>query len=208
MKLSFTKDIPLKVPYTELNVVGILVNRLSAILDEMSADRPIVIVCIGTDRSTGDSLGPIIGTSLAKYQSPHFSIYGTLEEPVHAMNLEDTLLHINRNFHKPFVIGIDACLGQVSSIGSIQVGMGPVRPGAGVNKELPPVGDIHITGIVNVGGFMEYFVLQNTRLHLVMKMADIITCSLFSAVVNSAPIHARTREHAASLENASRRFPQ
>ncbi|MUT68393.1 spore protease YyaC [Paenibacillus sp. NEAU-GSW1] len=200
MKLSFAKDIPLKVPYTETNVVGMLVNRLSLLINEMAAGRPVVIVCIGTDRSTGDSLGPIIGTSLAKYQSPHFSIYGTLEEPVHAMNLEDTILQINRSFHKPFVIGIDACLGQVSSIGSIQVGTGPVRPGAGVNKELPPVGDIHITGIVNVGGFMEYFVLQNTRLHLVMKMADVIACSLFSAVVNSVHAVARTREMAASRE--------
>jgi putative sporulation protein YyaC len=59
-----------------------------------------------------------------------------------------------------------------------------VRPGAGVNKELPPVGDIHMTGIVNVGGFMEYFVLQNTRLNLVVKMSEIIAQSLLKAVHN------------------------
>ena len=29
-----------------------------------------------------------------------------------------------------------------------------------------------ISGIVNVGGFMEYVVLQNTRLSLVMNMAN------------------------------------
>ncbi|WP_054025763.1 spore protease YyaC [Bacillus sp. FJAT-28004] len=186
MKLSFIKETPLKVPYTTANVIGMLVNRLTAMLEEMAATRPIVVVCVGTDRSTGDSLGPLIGTSLSKYRSPHFSLFGTLENPVHAMNLDDTLIEINRRFHKPFVIGIDACLGQVSSVGSIQVGVGPVRPGAGVNKDLPPVGDIHITGIVNVGGFMEYFVLQNTRLHLVMKMADIISLSLFTAIANNA----------------------
>ena len=28
--------------------------------------RPVVIVCIGTDRSTGDSLGPLVGTFLKK----------------------------------------------------------------------------------------------------------------------------------------------
>lgn len=186
MKLPFMKETPLKVPYTTANVIGMLVNRMTNMLEELAAHRPIVVVCVGTDRSTGDALGPLIGTSLSKYRSPHFSLYGTLEEPVHAMNLDDTLIEINRRYHKPFVIGIDACLGQVSSVGSIQVGMGPVRPGAGVNKELPPVGDIHVTGIVNVGGFMEYFVLQNTRLHLVMKMADIISLSLFTAIANHA----------------------
>lgn len=202
MKLPFIKDTPLKVPYTTANVIGMLVNRLSSMLEELADNRPIVVVCVGTDRSTGDSLGPLIGTSLSKYRSPHFALFGTLEDPVHAMNLDDTLLEINRRFHKPFVIGIDACLGQVSSVGCIQVGVGPVRPGAGVNKDLPPVGDIHITGIVNVGGFMEYFVLQNTRLHLVMKMADIISLSLFTAIANHAHLNTGAREQTAAGDNS------
>lgn len=201
MKLPFIKEAPLKVPYTTVNVIGMLVNRLTTMLEELTDNRPIVVVCVGTDRSTGDSLGPLIGTSLSKYRSPHFSLFGTLENPVHAMNLDDTLIEINRRFHKPFVIGIDACLGQVSSVGSIQVGVGPVRPGAGVNKDLPPVGDIHITGIVNVGGFMEYFVLQNTRLHLVMKMSDIISLSLFTAIANYAHITTSVRDQTAAADN-------
>ena len=67
--------------------------------------------------------------------------------------------------------------------------MGPVKPGAGVNKELPAVGDIHITGIVNVSGFMEYFVLQNTRLHLVMKMAKTIANGIHDASIAYKPGH-------------------
>ena len=51
-----------------------------------------------------------------------------------------------------------------------------------MNKNLPEVGEVHITGIVNVAGFMEYFVLQNTRLSIVMKMADIISRSIQSVV--------------------------
>lgn len=200
MKLPFMKDAPFKVPYTSSNIVGLLVNRLSGFLMEVPKNRPIVIVCIGTDRSTGDALGPLIGTALLKYRSQHFHLYGTLEEPVHAMNLEETLAEINRKFAHPFIIGIDACLGQVSSVGCIQVGEGPVRPGAGVNKELPPVGDIHVTGIVNVGGFMEYFVLQNTRLHLVMRMSDIIATSLFTAIANHMHIPASVRDQTAAAD--------
>ncbi|MNR60409.1 hypothetical protein D3C85_1818810 [compost metagenome] len=54
-----------------------------------------------------------------------------------------------------------------------------------MNKDLPPVGDIHMTGIVNVGGFMEYFVLQNTRLQLVIRMSEIIAQSLFTAIAKN-----------------------
>ncbi|MFC5703144.1 spore protease YyaC [Cohnella faecalis] len=174
----------LKIPFNEPTVLHRLSQRIEHYLEPLPQDRRIVVVCVGTDRSTGDSLGPIVGTFLHRENSTLFDLYGTLDEPVHAMNLGDTLLKIMRTSKHPYVIAIDACLGQVSSVGCIQLGSGPVRPGAGVNKELPPVGDIHMTGIVNVGGFMEYFVLQNTRLNLVMKMADIIAQSLMRAIQN------------------------
>jgi putative sporulation protein YyaC len=143
--------------------------------------RPIVFVCIGTDRSTGDSLGPLVGTFLEEKSAAPFHVYGTLEDPIHAVNLEERLTKIKEKHNQPFIIGIDACLGRLKSVGVIQIGEGPVKPGAGVNKELPPVGDIHITGIVNVSGFMEFFVLQNTRLNLVLKMARTIAEGIYTA---------------------------
>ncbi len=181
---SDASALSLKIPFNEPSVLQRLSQKLEFYLEPLAQDRRIVVVCVGTDRSTGDSLGPLVGTSLSREASPHFDLYGTLDEPVHAMNLNETLHKINRSSRYPFVIAVDACLGQVSSVGCIQLGPGPVRPGAGVNKELPPVGDIHMTGIVNVGGFMEYFVLQNTRLNLVMKMSEIISQSLRQAISN------------------------
>ncbi|WP_054958301.1 spore protease YyaC [Paenibacillus dakarensis] len=172
----------LKIPHTDPEIHSAIVHRLLYHLSSGVKHRPLIIVCIGTDRSTGDCLGPLVGTSLSRYNSSLFHLYGTLDEPVHAMNLKEKLAMIYEQYENPFIIGIDACLGQSASVGSIQVSEGPLRPGAGVHKELPPVGDIHVTGIVNVGGFMEYFVLQNTRLSLVMRLSDIIANSLFSAM--------------------------
>jgi hypothetical protein len=40
------------------------------------------------------------------------------------------------------------------------------------------VGDYHLIGVVNVAGYMEHVVLQNTRLSLVIRMADVITEAL------------------------------
>ncbi|ADP34628.1 spore protease YyaC [Bacillus atrophaeus] len=138
------------------------------------AGRPIVVVCIGTDRSTGDSLGPLVGMKLRQLQLNRLHVYGTLSDPVHAVNMKDKLSEIHKLHKNPFVIAVDACLGRVKSVGSFQIGEGPLKPGAGVQKDLPEVGHLHINGIVNVSGFMEYFVLQNTRLHLVMSMATVL----------------------------------
>lgn len=172
----------LKISHTDPNIYSAITHRLLFHFSRTRPETPIVIICVGTDRSTGDSLGPLVGTALARFHSPLFHLYGTLDEPVHAVNLEETLTLVQRRHLNPFIIGIDACLGHSTSVGSIQVVDGPLRPGAGVNKQLPPVGDIHLTGIVNVGGFMEYFVLQNTRLSLVMRLSDIIAVSLHSAL--------------------------
>lgn len=136
----------------------------------------LIILCIGTDRSTGDSLGPLVGAKLKLMNCmANIPIFGTLDEPVHAVNLQETIKIINDDYPKSFIIAVDACLGRSESVGYISIKEGPLQPGTGVNKTLPAVGDLHIVGIVNVGGFMEYMVLQNTRLSLVMKMAETIS---------------------------------
>lgn len=140
--------------------------------------QPVVFLCIGTDRSTGDALGPLIGTRLKELGFTHAYIYGTLDEPVHATNLTTFIELIGSSHPQALVVAIDACLGRLDSVGHVTIAQGPIKPGAGVNKSLPEVGDIAITGIVNVGGFMEHFVLQNTRLSLVRNMAHIIAAGL------------------------------
>lgn len=152
-----------------------------------TSPSPLIILCIGTDRSTGDSLGPLVGAQLQNMNLQNAMVYGTLDNPVHAVNLQDTIDHIHSEYTKPFILAIDACLGRSESVGSIRIKEGPLQPGTGVNKELPNVGNIQIVGIVNVGGFMEYMVLQNTRLSLVMKMAQIISRGIKSQVEKLVP---------------------
>jgi len=144
--------------------------------------RDIVFVCIGTDRSTGDSLGPIVGHKLKDMRYNNVHIYGNLDTPVHAKNLSETTNIIMEKFEKPFIIAIDACLGKVEHIGHITVGTGALKPGSAVNKDLEPIGNMHITGIVNFSGFMDFLILQNTRLGTVMKIADVISSGIKYAV--------------------------
>lgn len=154
--------------------------HLAVALASLPLTEHIEIVCVGTDRSTGDSLGPFIGAGLLRRQQdgllrPNINIYGSIDNPVHALNLQDTIQMIKQKNTNNTIIAIDACLGRVKNIGYISVKRGPLLPGTGVNKQLPPIGDYHIIGVVNVAGFMEHVVLQNTRLSLVIQMAEVIT---------------------------------
>ena len=145
-------------------------------------ESPIAVMCIGTDRSTGDSLGPLVGDMLIKWRLPGVHIFGTLENPVHAKNLEEAMIKTTQIIPRAFTVAIDASLGIMEHVGCIAVGDGPLKPGAGLKKELPLVGDMHITGVVNTGGFMDFLVLQSTRLSIVMRMADIIARGMHMAI--------------------------
>ena len=135
----------------------------------------IVFLCIGSDRATGDYLRPYVGWHLSQQNLPGVSVYGTLSAPVHALNLEQSLKHIRKYHPKALVIAIDASLGAKKHLGYITIGNGSLYPGAGVQKALPPVGDIYITGIVNISGFLHPLTLQTTRLATVIDLAEIIT---------------------------------
>lgn len=170
--------------YEESNCISFLSAQIYQLMLEMNKDytRPLVFMPIGTDRATGDCLGPLAGTRLKGLHSGAL-VYGCLEKPTHAVNLLEKLQDINMRHSNALIIAIDACLGNASRVGYINVKPGKLKPGSALNKNLPEVGDFYISGVVNVGGFLEQQVLQNTRLYLVYSMADIIARSLYLALI-------------------------
>lgn len=89
----------------------------SKIIDNFkySNKKELVIVCIGTDKCIGDSVAPMVGTFIEEKNS-NIVIYGTLEKPMHALNLEDRLEDIQEKHPNAYIIGIDACLGDEESV--------------------------------------------------------------------------------------------
>ena len=128
--------------------------------------------------------------SCASAQTGPPETYGTLFRPVHALNLQITCDDIRRRHPEALVIAIDASLGQKKHLGYVTIANGALYPGAAVRKELPPVGDIHITGIVNTSGVLEHLTLQTTRLSTVISLADKITQGILTTIPSSYPVQA------------------
>lgn len=133
---------------------------------------PPVILCIGTDRILGDSLGPLTGSLLQKKCTGQFAVYGTLQSPAHALNLSAVNEAIKKKHPDSPVIAVDASLGSSNQIGSVFIRAGSITPGAGVQKSLPPSGTIAITGVVNEESSHPYLALQTARLSIVAEMAE------------------------------------
>ncbi len=163
-------------------VLGVSLEK--CIKDHKNHWDELVFICIGTDRITGDSLGPYVGYCLSGCPQIHGQIYGTLRAPVHALNLEKSMEQITRQHPRGLYIAIDASLGTKKHLGFVTVSNGALLPGAGVQKQLPPVGHIAITGIVNASGWMEHLALQTTRLSTVITMANMITRGILCTLSN------------------------
>lgn len=153
-----------------------------------------VILCIGTDRLIGDSLGPMVGSLLVRSGCP-FPVYGTLTSPVHALNLPLYTRQIPSRHPGAPVIAVDASLGPDWRIGCISLRPHGLRPGAGVNKELDPAGDISITGITNTEGQHPYLSLQTARLSTVMEMAEEICACILGVCPHSGTVCAESTVH-------------
>lgn len=148
-------------------------NTLVNLLEINSySTKTLIFLCIGSDRATGDCLGPLLGYKLSILNSSDYLVYGTLENPVHAKNLKETVDKIYKDHKNPLVIAIDASLGRAAHVGYFTLGEGPLKPGAGVDKDLPYVGDLFVTGIVNLSGLFDQMLLQTTRLGVVMSLVD------------------------------------
>jgi putative sporulation protein YyaC len=139
--------------------------------------KGILIACIGTDKCIGDSIGPLVGTLLTE---SHFSlpVVGTLDKPIHAINIESMLQDIKDKYTGYYIIAVDACLGHDNCVGDIQIKEGSVRPGAGVGKKLPSIGDIAIVGVVDDIENNDLFSIKNIRLSFIWKMAHAIVDTL------------------------------
>jgi len=159
------------------------VNLNRMIMEEMEekGKEGVMFLCIGTDRSTGDSLGPLVGHKLRRRSLRGAAVIGTLDKPVHAMNLELYVRYIRAHYSRYVVVAIDASVGSPDHVGYATLGRGALQPGLGVSKDLEAVGDISITGIVGGAGSRDPVMLQSVRLSMVMKMADCI-CESISLV--------------------------
>lgn len=148
-------------------------NLTAYLLDKLTSNQ-VTVVCIGSDRYTGDCLGPLVGSMLEE-ANVGWRVIGTLDNPVHAGNLAEVVTTIPA---RETVIGIDACLGKAHEEGNIECWPGSIKPGLACGNKLPEVGDIAIFGVVNVQSHPGHLTLQSTPLSRVMKLSKIIAQAL------------------------------
>lgn len=124
--------------------------KISSFFKEQDiTEKDVVIVCIGANRTeTVDCLAPYVGSLLKEDRDFKISVYGTMVNPIHVLNLTKSITHIKNTHPNSTIIAIDAALSDESRIGGIIVSNKPIIPRLGVEEGYGAVGDYSIKGCV------------------------------------------------------------
>ncbi|HBN12594.1 MAG TPA: spore protease YyaC [Clostridiales bacterium] len=162
-------------------------NGVCLTLKKMVAtDGPApVVLCIGSDLSIGDSLGPITGTKLKSSLSGlNCYVYGTLAKPITAHEVKYMNEFLKLTHPDSPIIAVDAAVGLAGDIGLIKISRRGLKPGSGANKKLAKVGDVSIMGIIAEQSLFNYSLFSATRLNMIYKMSEIIAEGITSFILD------------------------
>lgn len=142
-----------------------------------------IIVCIGSDLVVGDSLGPLVGETLNKKLKGKAFVYGSLSYPITAKEAKTISLTIKKLHPYSQILVVDAAVGDDDDVGYIKITDKGIKPGLGVNKDLPLIGGVSVIGIVATKGSIISDLNGKTRLKTVAKMCEDISSGIIKAII-------------------------
>ena len=143
-----------------------------------------VVLCIGTMRVTGDSVGPRVGDIL-KARGVNCFVYGDSVSNINARKL-DVYQNLIEVCHKAdIVIAVDAALGEKADVGRVKITKCGLYPGRALGRKSKSLGDIGVLAVVGEKGednynfFIPlYCIIYGTRLKSFAFVA-VFTTTLF-----------------------------
>jgi len=131
-----------------------------------------VIVCVGTDKICGDSLGPMVGNLLRhRYRVP-CPVYGVEGRTVNGANLERYRAFLAAHYAGVPVIAVDAALGESTEVGHVRYRLGGVQAGGALGRHDATVGHLAVLGVVGEKGKDALSTLLEVPFALVERLAD------------------------------------
>lgn len=139
--------------------------------------RPVVI-CIGSDKITGDRLGPLVGDFLTEIYNVDAFVYGKSGKNVNGINFAHYQSHIASCHSDSIIVAVDSCLGQRPDVGTIKLTNKGVRAGGALGRQNERIGDLGILGIVGEYGKDNFNILKNIDKTFVQDLAFTIAAKL------------------------------
>ena len=144
----------------------------------------IIILCVGTNKLVGDCVGPIVGNKLARLlkQSNNIIIYGNMKSTLNSKNARLIINKIFKDYSNPFIITIDAALGQKELINKVIINTGNIQIGNSIGHNISYFSHINIKAVV--GEYKQtieenIYTLKNVNRNKINKVSNQITYEVY-----------------------------
>jgi len=147
-------------------------------------ERETVVICIGSDRVSGDMLGPLVGSALREEYRLPCPVYGWIGESVNGLNLEEYLAMVRVKHPHSLLIAVDAALGKTEDVGKVRLKKGGIKAGGALERKGEKIGDLGVIGVVasERPAREVYAALLSVPFSLVESLAARIALLIFSAL--------------------------
>ena len=111
-------------------------------------DNEIIVLCIGSNKIYGDSLGPRTAEKLTLINNDCI-IYGNMRKSINGNNLAGYVSMLRSRHPDAVIVAVDACLTtHTEDVGLVKLLPYGVNAGKAVKQDALPVGEISVIGIV------------------------------------------------------------
>lgn len=141
-----------------------------------------VILCVGSDKILGDSVGPLVGDLLKYRFKLKCFVYGRPDASVNGKNLTEYTKFIAAAHPESPVIAVDACLSESHSTGDVHIKCGGINPKRAVTRAANPVGDVGVLGVIEGLTCSPLSTLMSVSWDNVEKLCYKIAFVLYSAL--------------------------
>lgn len=146
----------------------------------------IVFLCVGTNKITGDMIGPIVGQKLKdNLKQENVKIYGDMINTLNLKNASKIIKKVKAKYLNPFYITIDTALGKENMINKIIIGKGKIEIGKAIRDGIEFFSHINIK--VVVGKYDESSennmkTLENVNSDSIIYLSNIITNGILETI--------------------------
>lgn len=147
----------------------------------MKTGTPVVL-CVGSDKIPGDSIGPVVGDYLTRVYNTKCFVYGICGNSVNGTNLGKYMEILTKAHSESAVIAVDACLASGKISADVLVREGGVNPKKAVSGDDSHTGDVGILGVIKDNGLNPLSALMTVSTDKVENIARKIAFIINSAL--------------------------
>lgn len=172
--------------------------EFSNIINKNKAHKNIIFLCIGTNKIIGDSIGPIVGTSLKtllqtnsklkqnlEINNKNIKVIGDVFSNISYQNIDENMQNIKNSVEDNYVIVIDSALSSENNIGKIFVQNRGLKYAESLKRKNTIIGDMSIKAVVGKNmqnRFKNFKILKNISSKRIVAMSNILSNGIIDAM--------------------------